>query len=201
MPSLDSTRGARGRTQPLGTLRTYDFRAVVRTFCKITSDECTDGPLQLAARAVAGGFPKNLSALKQFVKRSEKLSQSTTPSTIACRFSPDEKGEDRLQQSCWPACGSLRNWNPPPPGCQTNALAAVDSHRQCHGTKCKRTGVCINNRHRLPGTGKDTLGLAPGLFLAVCAVVYRMRSSDSESVSWQGISTPRWIQFFDGKRG
>ena len=27
-------------------------------------------------------------------------------------------------------------------------------------------------------------------FLAVCAVVYRTRSGDSKSVSWQGIATP-----------
>ena len=38
-------------------------------------------------------------------------------------------------------------------------------------------------------------------FVAVCAVVYRMRSGDSESVSSQGIATPGWIQFFDEKRG
>ena len=38
-------------------------------------------------------------------------------------------------------------------------------------------------------------------FLATCAVVFRMRSGDSESVSWEGITTPGWIEFFDEKRG
>ena len=51
----------------------YESRAVVRTFYKITSDEWSDGPLQLASRAVAGGSRKTyLSALKQFIKRSER---------------------------------------------------------------------------------------------------------------------------------
>ena len=59
----------------------YEFRAVVRTFYKIISDEWSDGPLQLASRAVAGGTRKTyLSALKQFIKRSE--SSATVDSAL-----------------------------------------------------------------------------------------------------------------------
>ena len=51
----------------------YEFWAVVQTFYHITADEWYDGHLQLAARAVARGTRRTyMSALKQFVKRSDR---------------------------------------------------------------------------------------------------------------------------------
>ena len=51
----------------------YELRAVVRTFYQIMADDWTDGHLQLAAIAVAGGSRKTcLCALKQFVKRNDR---------------------------------------------------------------------------------------------------------------------------------
>ena len=60
----------------------HEFRAVVRTFYKITSAEWSDRPLQLASRAAARGSRKTYpSALKQFIKQSERSA------TIDCALS------------------------------------------------------------------------------------------------------------------
>ena len=145
----------------------YEFTAVVRTFYKIMSDEWTDGPLQLANRAVAGGggpdehIHHHLSSSSSEVK---SLPQSTAPSMTACQFSPEGKGADCLPQFPLASLRLLEKLELLPPRRQTNALATINSHRQRHNTQCQRTSVCARNKHRVPGTGKVTLSVAPGIF-------------------------------------
>ena len=113
----------------------HEVRAVVRTFYQITSDEWSDAPLQLASKAVARGSRKAyLSALKRFIKRSEKLDNSTAPSMKACPFLPKERGAAHLLPSCWPAYASWNNWKPPPPRRQTSALVTLHCNHQSHST-------------------------------------------------------------------
>ena len=76
----------------------------------------SDGPLQQASRALAGG-PEERICQHSSSSSSEVNGrpQLTAPSMRACQYSPEERGADCQLPSCWPACDSLKSWNSSPP--------------------------------------------------------------------------------------
>ena len=179
-----------------------DVSVAIRTYFSISFDEWSDGPLQLAARAITSGSRETyMSALRQFAKNSESSDTlEVAANKRICAIARRKRGRSA-------ATGLV------------SALRVLEKLRllppsvlQLHWLQVEAIAR-ITAPHAPPrpyGTAQhlDFLGRArihwawPRLFfLATCAVVFRMRSGDSESVSWEGIATPGWIEFFDQKRG
>ena len=179
-----------------------DVSVAIRTYFSISSDEWSDGPLQLAARAITSGSRETyMSALRQFAKNSES---SDTPEVALnkriCAIARRKRGRSAAT-GLVSALRVLEKLRLLPPSLlqlhwlQVEAIARITAPHappRPYGTA-----------QHLEFLGRARIHWAwPRLFfLATCAIVFRMRSGDSESVSWEGITTPGWIEFFDEKRG
>ena len=179
-----------------------DVSVAIRTYFSISSDEWSDGPLQLAARAITSGSREAyMSALRQFAKNSE--SSDTLEVALnkrICAIARRKRGRSAAT-GLVSALRVLEKLRLLPPSVlqlhwlQVEAIARITAPHappRPYGTA-----------QHLEFLGRARIHWAwPRLFfLATCAVVFRMRSGDSESVSWEGITTPGWIEFFDEKRG
>ena len=179
-----------------------DVSVAIRTYFSISSDEWSDGPLQLAARAITSGSREAyMSALRQFAKNSESSDTLEVALTKRiCAIARRKRGRSAAT-GLVSALRVLEKLRLLPPSVlqlhwlQVEAIARITAPHappRPYGTA-----------QHLEFLGRARIHWAwPRLFfLATCAVVFRMRSGDSESVSWEGITTPGWIEFFDEKRG
>ena len=179
-----------------------DVSFAIRTYFSVSSDEWSDGPLQLAARAIALGSRETyMSALRQFAKNS--VSSDTLEDALnkrMCAIARRKRGRSAAT-GLVSALRVLEKLRLLPPSIlqlhwlQVEAIARITAPQappRSYGTA-----------QHLEFLGRVRIHWAwPRLFfLATCAVVFRMRSGDSESVSWEGITTPGWIEFFDEKQG
>ena len=159
----------------------------IRTYFSIPSNEWSEGPLQLVARAITSGSRETyMSALRQFAKNSESLDTlEVALKERLCAIARRKRGRSAAT-GLVSALRVLEKLRLLPPSVlqlhwlQVEAIARITAPH----APARPYGTAQN----LEFLGRACIHLAwPRLFfLATCAVVLRMRSGDSESVSWEG---------------
>ena len=78
-----------------------EVQIAVQRYFAISTDEWTEGPLQLASRAIAPGSRTTyISALRQFIRHSKRPNPLKKPSMTECVLWPVGKEENR-QRPAW----------------------------------------------------------------------------------------------------
>ena len=179
-----------------------DVSVAIRTYFSISSDEWSDGPLQVAARAITSGSREAyMSALRQFAKNSE--SSDTLEVALnkrICAIARRKRGRSAAT-GLVSALRVLEKLRLLPPSVLQLHLLQVEAIARITAPHAPPRPYGTAQHLEFLGRARIHWAWPRLFFLATCAVVFRMRSGDSESVSWEGITTPGWIEFFDEKRG